>query len=145
MWNIVIAGLLATVIVLLLLLVVFLGNVATPFMNTFKEALTRLSGDSETGRPGEFGWLREELAAIRVRLDSINDARVLAAIESIDDHLFVDVCRTIEDASSKDAVNQAARESTNEITKELLEIRHSLGRLDEIAKYLAEMSVREPR
>jgi len=150
MWNIVIAGLLATIVVLLLLLVVllagFLANVAPPFMNTFKEALTRLSGDSETGRAGEIGRLLEELAAIRVRLESIDDSRVMAALECIDNHLFVDVCRTIEDASSKDAVNQAAREGTTGIAKELFGLRHSLGRkLDEIAKYLAEMSVREPR
>ena len=76
MWNIVIAGLLATIVVLLLLLVVllagFLANVAPPFMNTCKEALTRLSGDSETGRAGEIGRLLEELAAIRVRLESVS-------------------------------------------------------------------------
>ncbi|WP_124595994.1 hypothetical protein [Burkholderia stagnalis] len=143
--NMVIAGLLVVVIVLLLLLLGFFANLVIPFMDSCKHTMVRLAGDSETGRVGEIGRLREELAAIRVRLDSINDSRVMAALESIDDHLFVDVCRTIEDASPKDAVNQAARESTTEIAKELFELRHSLRQLDEIAKYLAEMSIREPR
>jgi len=141
MW-IVIAVLLAVVVVQFGLLLVFLANRVIPFMESVKTALKLVTGDQETGGAGAVKRVKAELSEISGQLRLLGDSKVLFALQRIEDHLFIDVCRAIQDSTSTAALNDLAI-ALNGLAREISLAQGSLdGHLKEIAKYTCDMSIR---
>jgi len=142
---IVVAVLLAVVVVQICILLAFLANRIIPFMDSVKSALGVVAGDDEAGSAGAVGRMKVELTEINEQLRLLSDSKVLTALQRIEDHLFIDVCRAIQDSNSTAGLNDLAS-ALDRIARDISRAQGSIeGHLKEIAKYTCDMSVQAPR